>query len=147
MIFDNKWAFFLVSVFVPLSIVKIKNYAVDCDMNLVQERLLDAEHGIYIGLHNGEQVIRFDSKTYKLIKLIETENQETENQLEYRFENDVVLVLEKKKNLFVLKLIMSNKSIHKIINPVIIQNFKPIGFHGISNDFDKMNNFLFINAR
>ena len=131
--FDNKWAFFLVSVFVPLSIVKIKNYAVDCGMNLVQERLLDAEHGIYIGLHNGEQVIRFDSKTYKLIKLIETENQ-----LEYRFENDVVLVLEKKKNLFVLKIIMSNKNVHKIINPVIIQNFKPIGFHGISDDFDKI---------
>jgi hypothetical protein len=138
MIFDNKWAFFLVSIFVPLSIVKIKNYAVDCDMNLVQERILVTEHGIYIGLHNGEQVIRFDSKNYKLIKLIETENQ-----LEYRFENDVVLVLEKKKNLFVLHIFtMSNKSIHKIINPVIIQNFKPIGFHGISDDFDKMNNYF-----
>lgn len=129
----------ITTITVPFYLKNIKNLK---DNFILFERIIDEENKIYIGIYENSQVIVFDynknnnsNKLYKLIKLTEKENQ-----LEYEFENNIIMILEKKEYYYTINIknMPNQKSLYKIINPIIIKYFTPIGISTVSYEFDKM---------
>jgi len=126
------------------TIQKKKTYI---DNVLKFDRILDADHKIYIGIgkQNVEnptqslQVIRIGDYTNKYYRLLNFK--EEENKLKYTFENDIILILKKtNENNVLLKLVdlCNNIIISKNIDPIIIKFFKPISLSKTSDEFDKI---------
>ena len=106
------------------------------------DRILDADNEVYVGIGKvglgmSSQAIRyggFKNNYHRLNSFIEEENK-----LQYKFENNVSLTLEKMENNIFMNLIHNNKVItSKVLDPVITKNYKPIKFNDLSNELDKM---------
>lgn len=139
---------------------KYRNYADNQTMNMIYyntalnnyknngetyclklDRILDSENQIYIGIgerkqkNDNLQVIRIGDYTNKYYRLLQFT--ESENKLKYEFENEIILTLNKDDDDIKLELIfLNNKNISTKINPLVINNFRPIRL--ASKEFDKI---------
>lgn len=117
------------------------------DFCLKFDRILDGENQIYIGvgrtgINETSQVIRIGDMYNKYYKLINFS--EKEKQLQYEFEDNVKMTLENNDKDFLIEIdnLPGKKSISKNIDPIIVQNFKPIKLSNVTDDFDKIYNLF-----
>lgn len=110
----------------------------DKDYCIKFDRILDAEHQVYIGIGKQDQVIRFGDYKNKYHRLMLCT--EYENKLQYEFENDITMTLEKNKNDIQLGIVdlHNKKVIIKNIDPIIVKIYKPIKMSPLSEDLDKI---------
>ena len=82
------------------------------------------------------QAIRIGDYTNKYYRLLNF--REKENKLQYEFENDITLLLNKNRTNIRMELfdLNHNKFISKEVDPLIVKNFKTISF--ASNELDKI---------
>jgi len=107
------------------------------------DRILDGENEIYIGLGSmsqgiSTQVIRIGDFNNKYNKLLEFS--EEKNKLNYKFENNIIMNIEKENENMRLEITdpKNKRNISKNIDPIIIKYFKPIKMSNTSNEFDKI---------
>lgn len=115
------------------------NRSNDSDNNCLNfDRILDADHKVYIGIGKTFQVIRFGDWNNRYHKMIKCS--EDVNKLTYDFENDITMTLEKSENNIIMNINDSyNKRVFaKIIDPIVVKHFKKIRLSDTSDDFDKI---------
>jgi len=113
------------------------------------DRILDAENQIYIGIGNqlpdkskSLQVIRigdYHTKYNRLIHFVEKENK-----LEYEFENNITMKLEKIRDEIHMDIsdLNNNKNYSKQIDPLIQKYFKKIKLSNTSDELDRIHNLF-----
>lgn len=123
---------------------KVRNHK-NQDFCLKIDRILDAEHQIYIGIgtrkHENDakmslQVVRIGDYTNKYYRLMDFS--EEKNKLKYKFEDDVTMILKKTEEGFHIELsdVNNQRVISNKIDPFIINQFKTISM--ASSELDKI---------
>jgi len=122
--------------------IQILNSGDNC---LKQDRLLDNENRIYIGIGStiekkSSQAIRFGDYKQKYYRLLDFKP--SENKLEYKFENDITMILEKEDDDILLNVtsINDNINVKKVLNPIIREYHTKICLG--SYELDRIYNFI-----
>jgi len=122
--------------------IQIMNSDDNC---LKMDRLLDNENKIYIGIaptieNKSSQAIRFGDYKEKCHRLINFKP--SENKLEYKFENDITMILEKEEDDILLNVtsVNNNINIKKVLNPIIREHHSKICLG--SYELDRIYNFI-----
>lgn len=116
------------------------------DYCLKFDRILDTDNQVYIGIGKKDQVIRFGDYKNKYHRLMLCT--EYKNKLQYEFENNVTMTLEKIENNIQLGVVdlRNKKVIIKNIDPIIVKMYKPISLLPLSEDLDKIHE-LFVSSK
>lgn len=112
------------------------------------DRLIDAEHNIYIGIVGKKQSnpyssqairIGLDGKLRRLERFIELENN-----LIFEYEDNTLMTLSKKNNEIIInvKEPETSTNIIKPMNQINRKVFKEIGLKTMSDEYDKIPNFV-----
>lgn len=106
------------------------------DYCLKFDRILDADHQVYIGIGGTKQVIRFgdwQNRYHKMIKCTEDIDK-----LTYDFENGITMTLTKNENDFIMNINdpHNKKVFAKFIDPIIVKHHTKIRL--ASAEFDKI---------
>ena len=102
------------------------------------DRILDAEHQVYIGIGNSaDQVIRIGDYTHPYHNLVRFA--EDTDELHYEFEHDITMTLQRKNTDEIhMKLVHNHQVIIKQVDPIIVKYFKHIDFSNVSDELDKI---------
>jgi hypothetical protein len=115
---------------------------------LQQDRLIDGENEIFIGIVGTQKINPFSSQAIRIGhngKLRKLENFiETQNCLRFEFESNTTLTLTKReKNIIInLKEPETNKHISKPMDSICREIFKPISWGNLAIEYDKIPNFI-----
>ena len=117
--------------------------------NLKQDRLIDGENKIYIGIVSqkphtnpySSQAIRIgdEGKLHRLEKIIETQNS-----LIYEYDSKTSMTLSKRHNEIIINVNEPDTNTHiiKPMDSIVREIFKPIHWGNLSNEYEKIHKFI-----